>query len=86
MGLILKIPRLCPGCWHLETPGRSVGPTSITGPVQDAARDSPEFVLLRAPWPGPLPALTRAQASTLWAGAAQRAVGPGALAGKGFSG
>lgn len=86
MGLVLKTPWLCPGCWLLETAGRSVGLTSITGLVQDVARDDPECVLLRVPWPGPLPALTWAQASMLWAEAAQRAVGPGALAGMGFSG
>lgn len=62
------------------------GPDQHHGAVQDAARDSPEFVLLHAPWLGPLPALTQAQASMLWAGAAQLAVGPGALAGMGFSG
>ena len=77
MGLLLEMPWLCPGCWHREAPGRSVGP------VQDVARDIPKSVLLRAR--GPLPALTRAQTSMPWAGAAQRAVGPGALTGMSFS-
>ena len=79
MGLVLEMPWLCPGCWHREAPGRSVGP------IQDVARDSPESVLLREPWLGPLPALTRAQTSMPWAGAAQWVVGPGALTGMSFS-
>lgn len=71
VGLILEMPWLCPGCWHREAPGRSVGP------IQDAARDSPESVPLRAPWAGPIPALTRAQTSMPWAGVGCRSWRPG---------